>query len=720
MQLNYENYLALELLVRTGNMTVYTKDINSQNWNQYYTGCLNLMKDGIEDIFVQKSKIRIEFANGKGCNLTIIDFFFNCIMWYMIVGAGRVIESKHLFYNPTSLTKGHIKNYIDKYVIIPNREVMDSKSLNNMIDDALFKYMDVDNFSLFLGSTVNIEDFVNLMDASPRFAELMNADLSNIPIEDVKNEGMKLTNEAIDFIIHSKEIMGYEHCLADTFRSKEGTKPMQFKEFAINIGTKPDGMGGAYPIAVNSSYLNGGLKDNLAYQLIDSAASRYAQIITKNNVGDSGNFARILGWNSIDTILRDDPDYICNTKNFLRIEIKNKKILRRFRDRWFRKDPEGVEYLCDGEDESLIGQTLYFRSPEFCESHAHGNGVCFRCYGKLAYNNRYFNIGKMAAELITSILTQMRLSAKHLLETKIKKFNWNEAFYKFIDVNDNTLLLNNDLEFTPSWFIMIDPNDICQENELDFDSVDYTDMASSDEKDDYDTNDENIESDFNEYVCRFYIGNEDGDVFEIAGNEEQYHMYITTTLNKLIRSSNIAENGMIKITFDDAESASLFCLKIENDDIGKSLDDIKQLIDKKPVTSLHDAHTLTQAVLEAAIEGGIDVMSVHFEILIMNQIRSIVSNLKKSDWNNPDEPYRVLTLKEALSDNPSVTISMIYQNLSRLFVRPLTYKKSAPSFVDVFFMREPQNFMTDKSNLIDTSIKPKKIRPFIRVHRRNK
>jgi hypothetical protein len=177
---------------------------------------------------------------------------------------------------------------------------------------------------------------------------------------------------------------------------------------------------------------------------------------------------------------------------------------------------------------------------------------------------------------------------------------------------------------------------------------------------------------------------------------------------------------MFKITFDDAESASLFCLKIENDDIGKSLDDIKQLIDKKPVTSLHDAHTLTQAVLEAAIEGGIDVMSVHFEILIMNQIRSIVSNLKKPDWNNPDEPYRVLTLKEALSDNPSVTISMIYQNLSRLFVRPLTYKKSAPSFVDVFFMREPQNFMSDKSNLIDTSIKPKKVRPFIRVHRRNK
>jgi hypothetical protein len=245
------------------------------------------MKDGIEDTFVQKSKIRIEFADGKGCNLTIIDFYFNCIMWYMIVGAGRTIESKHLFFNPTSLTKNHIKNYIDKYVIIPNREIMKSKDLNNMIDDALFKFMDVDNFSLFLGSTVNLEDFVNLMDASPRFNELMNADLSNIPIEDIKNEGMKLTNEAIDIMLHSKEIMGYEHCLADTFRSKEGTKPMQFKEFAVNIGTKPDGRGSVFSHPIQNSFMNGGLQT--AEELyIESSVGRVAQILQKTNVGESG------------------------------------------------------------------------------------------------------------------------------------------------------------------------------------------------------------------------------------------------------------------------------------------------------------------------------------------------------------------------------------------------------------------------------------------------
>jgi hypothetical protein len=548
----------------------------------------------------------------------------------------------------------------------------------------------------------------------------MNLDLSNVPIEDCKDVGMQYTMKSINIIINSKEIMGYEHCLADSFRSGEGTNKAQYKEFAINVGPKPDGMGGAFSIPINSSYINGGLKGNLIYQFIDSNNSRLAQIITKNNVGDSGNFARILGWNNIDTILRDDPDYICNTKTFLRIEIKNKKILEKFRDRWFRKDPEGVEYLCDGEDESLIGQTLYFRSPEFCESNAHGNGVCFRCYGKLAYNNRYYNIGKMAAELITSKLTQMRLSAKHLLEAKIKKLNWNDAFNRFIEVNDNVLFLNSNLECTPDWFILINPNDISKENELDYESIDYADIASLEKDEDDEDSDENIESDFNEYICKFYIGNESGETFEISGSEELYRMYITNTMNKLIRNASVTDDGMLKITFDDAESASLFCIKIENDDLGKALEDIKELIDKKPVTSLYDAHSLTQTLLESVIDSNINVMSVHLEVIIMNQIRSIVSNLKKPDWNNPDEPYKILTLKESLSDNPSVTISMIYQNLGRLLVRPLTYKKSAPSFVDVFFMREPQNFMTDTSNLIDTSIKPRKVRPFIRVHRRNK
>ena len=62
----------------------------------------------------------------------------------------------------------------------------------------------------------------------------MHADLSNVPIENVKDVGMDLTYKAIEYIKNS------DHCLADSFRAEEGISVKQYREFSINIGTKPD------------------------------------------------------------------------------------------------------------------------------------------------------------------------------------------------------------------------------------------------------------------------------------------------------------------------------------------------------------------------------------------------------------------------------------------------------------------------------------------------
>ena len=90
--------------------------------------------------------------------------------------------------------------------------------------------------------------------------------------------------------------------------------------------------------------------------------------------------------------------------------------------RFYRFNEKGIEYLLDAEkDQHLIGQTLLFRSPQTCASAARGNGICYRCYGNLAYANRNINIGQIAAEQLSSIYTQTLLSAKHLLESAIIK-----------------------------------------------------------------------------------------------------------------------------------------------------------------------------------------------------------------------------------------------------------------------------------------------------------
>lgn len=714
---NLSNYRAFSKLVQTGSMTVDTSEIDIYNWDDYYVGLLNILKDGIETDFVQTVKIDVIFRSPNGmqikCKLAIVDLYFNLILWYMIVRAGDKIEARHLVFEK-NFTKSTIKRFIDTHYIARYKKKVSIKEMNNTIDESLHYFMDVDNFSMYLANTINLEDFISLMKASPRFDQLMNADLSDVPIEDVKDYGMKLANESIDIIENSEKIMGFKHCLVDSFRAKEGITPKQYKEFAINIGSKPDGKGGVHPAIINNSYLNGGL-DSFLYQFIDSASSRYAQLITKNYVGDSGNFARIVGLNNINTFLNDDETYDCHTRNFVVITISSLAMLKLYVDRYYRLDPEGIEYVINSTDEFLIGKTIYLRSPETCASEARGHGVCFKCYGDSAYTNRNIKPGKMAAELITSKTTQERLSSKHILETKIKKFKWNENFMQFMQVELNSIKLNVQ-SCSDDMFIIIDPASIMLENQDDYEKTEYIDEddnnSSSNDDDDSDTS-------YNEYLCEFFIGKDGTDELKSITSEDGAKMYISISLNNLIRSVGIpTEDKKIKIRISDIEDSILFFIKIKNNELGKSLTDIQNLLDKISITKAQTIDTLTQKIVEASIEGNMGIMAIHFEILIMNQIRNAKSHLHKPNWDRPNEPYEILTLKQSLMDNPSVTISLLFQYLGRALYYPLTFKKNKPSFMDLFFAKRVQSILSDSTNIVDTTKKPKRISPATRIHKR--
>ena len=49
---------------------------------------------------------------------------------------------------------------------------------------------------------------------------------------------------------------------------------------------------------------------------------------------------------------------------------------------------------------------------------------------------------------------------------------------------------------------------------------------------------------------------------------------------------------------------------------------------------------------------------------------------------------------------------MNYQKLSRVLYNPLSFKKSQPSFLDLLFMKNPQEMMLNK-NLVSDEYKPK-------------
>ena len=692
---NISNYFMYAPIAENKPMSIKTGEITAENWDSYYYGLLNIMKDGIETDQVQKCMIDIVFPTKDKIQLNIPHLFLNMILWYPVVALKHTIGPEHLFFSDT-FTAGDVKKYIDKHVIMPHRLTVPNKLLNNIIADTLVHFIDVDNFAMYIADTLNLEDDIDLMENSKEFKDLLHCDLSGVPIEKVKDAGMEVVNKAIKIIMDSKNIIGYNHCLRNAFAAHEGINIRQYKENHYNIGTKPDGQGSIYHNIINQSYVTGGL-NNMMYQIIDSGSSRVAQIISKKNVGESGGFSRILGLNNMGSFLNKDPHYDCGTRNFEHIFIPNKEVLKRLYDRYYRFDPNGVEYKIKEGDDFLIGKKIYLRSPITCASRAQGNGVCYKCYGDLAYTNADINIGRIATEIITSQYTQKRLSAKHLLETLIDEINWNEEFRKFLIVETNAIKLGEaDEDFWMKFKLIIDPEQIQLENDEDFFQHKF-----------YTTEANTLEDEgpfYNEYLTEFIIENiEDGTQYKIGSipSEEfpEAKMYFSTELVTTIREivkknkQEEIEDDTIQIPMNLLEDKVLFYIKIQNNDLGKNLDIFNDLINKRAVTKSYTKDQLLEKLIETLIRGGIDCQSIHLETIMSNQIKNPLDRLQECNWLNPDEPYELLTLNEALTDNPSIINSLIYQKLAKVLYYPLSFKKTAPSIFDPFFMQKPKKFL---------------------------
>ena len=701
---NLNNYYVYTELVQHQKMTIHTKDIVIENWRNHYDGILSIMKDGLETDYVQKMFITVDFGNGDSVDLTITDYFFNIILWYSIIANGdREIKPWHLVF-AAHTNSGHIKKFIDTHFISERREDMDNVVMNNIIADCLYNFLDVDDFSFYIANTLNLEDTIEMMDACPEYDDLIHKDYSNIPLEEVKDKGLEAADRAIELLMDSKSIMGHEHCLRNPFAAKEGINKRQWKENSFNIGTKPDGHGSILHDIVNTSYITGGL-DNLLYFYIDAYSARNAQIISKKNVGDSGGFSRILGLNNIDTFLNPDMDYDCHTNNLAHIFIKDKEVLEHFIDRYARMSLDGLEFLITKEHTNLVGKWIYLRTPAMCKSFAMGKGICRHCYGELARTNRDINIGRIATEIITSQYTQMRLSAKHLLETVIRAINWVLDFYKFFRVDTNAIVLNEEtfptVESLEGWSLIIKGEDVQLENDGDF----FKHIFYSNGQ--FDTNDDTAEI-YNEYITDMIVKGPDGTEYPISsivdkesGDDTKARMYFSNALTSIIKDKvketsdeeeNISES-VLEIPLMELQDMELFYLKMMNNDLGKALDIFTDLIDKKDITKQYNIDELIMKLVDAVIRGKIHCRSVHLEIIIANQIRSAYDRFEMPNWGRYNEPYEVLTLKEALSNNRSVIVSLKYQDIARALHKPMTYKKTKTSCFDPFYMHKPIKYM---------------------------
>ena len=680
-----ENYGPYAELVQNGTMTVKTKELNNENIDQHFQWIINILNDGVEKKKIQNLNLEIIFTDRKKIRLYIIDYMYNLMFWSIIVSANREISSFYFYdciNNP--ITKKNIKKYIDNKFINLNLKDIDFIKLNQSIDRGIGKFRALENYQMYLANTVNLEDTIDLMKKYPEFNKTVHFDPTGIPLEDIKDVGMKAANLQIDYIKKSN------HCLKDAFISGEGISPKQYKEVSVNIGTKPDGQGGVFPHPIMGSFINGGLR-NIEEITVESSIGRIAQILQKQNVGQSGSFARSLGLNNQDSKLHPDPNYICDTVNFEEIVIENKDMLDEFNRRYYRLDPNGMEYRIDPQkDQKLIGQKIYLRSPMTCASMERGDGVCYRCYGDLAYVNRDINIGQIAAEMLSAIYTQILLSAKHLLESAIVKMHWTDGFFDLFQVEYNQISLRDDINWR-GFKILID---------------DYYDDDEDDDESSI------LDSEYvNTYILSFKLVYPDGrelDISTFSSNEnDPDNIYLHEDVLSYMDKNGTNDDGIYEIDLAKmaAAESTLFIVDVKNNELSKTMKAIKNIIDNKKTTRSYDRHTILADFIKTNLAGNIKMDAVHFEILLMNQLRDSEDILNLPDWTMHNAPYQILTLSESLNNNRSISVRLQSSKIARALTHPSNRRLKAPSNMDLFYMEKPQQFMTDE--YIKSTYKPK-------------
>jgi hypothetical protein len=669
-----ENYYVYTDIIEKGKLELDIKDITIENYYDHFNAITNILRDGIELEEIQNSKVYVKMK-GEVIPFTLTEYWINLMFWTIPIYAGIGVSREYLF-DTSAITKGSIKQYFDK-IIKKIEGRVDFISLNNLIDEAIYKLKYVNDFGMYLANTLNFKDTIDLMRKYPEFYDSMHSDLSNVSIEDVIKVGMDYTETQIKYITAEDS----DHCLKDSFIAREGVNKKQYKEVASSIGTKPDGRGSVYPHVIQNSFMNGGVNDPESL-FIDSSVGRIAQILQKMNVGISGSFARLLETNNIDTFFNMDPNYACSTRNFIKVLIRDNTWLKLYDKRYYKLKENGPDYLLDYEtDKHLIGQELYFRSPITCESYANGTGICRKCYGELYTVNRDINPGKIAAALLSAIYTQMLLSAKHLLESAAIEIKWCDAMSSIFDVELTVVSFKADLD-VKKYSIIIDPA-----------GVDSDDDSEDDETVDL--------IDSTDFVNKFEVLCPDGHTVEIYTQDED-NIYFTEDFNAILSSKKAKEtdDGRILIPGAALEGVPIFYVKIQNKELQRTLERSKQIINKSDVTESFTKDQIVSEFISANLDGNINLQAVHMETIIANQVRTDEKDsTEMPDWRIPNVGYKVISLNSALSNSPSITVTLEYQKIASTLVNPLSTKKRKASVFDLFFMEKPQDYIVNQ-NLI--------------------
>lgn len=634
----------------------------SRDYNYHYNSILNMIIDHIDDSDIMRKKYRVFFTDGEFITLTTFDLFINIIMWHLPINCGIPVTSDYILFDDV-ISGRSIAEYIDN-IIDDVKTIIPIKDLNNYIADMVIKFNIIDKFSNFTCNSISLIDLLKLKNRSSGIDDVLCRDISQVPFKDVKEVTNDMAIEFKNYVIKDRQSGLYPY-----MKSGLGFSLKQFRECMISIGIKPDGMGGIFPTPILNSFLNGGC-NNPIYTYIDASAARISQIIIESNVGLSGYFANMLSYNNIDTVLNKDPNYTCNTKNFIKVTIKDQKMLNLYNGRYYRFPKRTIEKVINSKkDTHLIGQEIEMRSPITCDSFAKGNGICYKCYGDLAYVNYMLSVGKIASDLLSAKCTQPQLSAKHILEAKIKEYVFGNGFFDYFSEDNGLITCNNT---SKDHYLVIEPSSIM--------TLINEDIENSEDGGSLITSD-----------LRVFDGT---NMNRMTDGKTQ--LTLLTPLIKLLDEFTVVDeeldDELIMIPFSELPNEPLFALPILNDDLLSIIVNaqkcilLKSHIENLMAMSDDPKSFLSSSFMSSVIEeAGLDVNPIHLETILAAQVYENDDCMKRPDWSRLKPMYTIVDLGKSIRKNPSVIVSLMNGYLSSVLPNYKTFTKNSSSTFDKFF-----------------------------------
>lgn len=604
--------------------------------------------------------IKFEAANEEVVRMRLSHFLVNLVLWKPFLYFQREFDNSFIF-DASLVQAGTLAGYMDRVIeefITEDNHIALNECKADMMDELGWFSLD---FNMIIGNTINLYDRIQLAKRNPKYNELIHRKYDpGLPTDEIERKMREDTKDLLDILKNE------ENCFRDYVRAGEGVNRDQLTQFEINIGPKPDMEGNVFPQIVNTNFIMG--LETASDYYIDSSGGRKAAIINFGQVKKAGYTMRKLSLLCMNTLL-DFENKDCGAKNTMEVLIDCDKTLERFNQRYYR-DGKKDKRISYSADKHLIGKRIKVRSPITCQS----GKICRKCYGDLAFINRDIHVGILGIEELTSRLTQMMLSAKHLLKTNSETIKWADEFLELFSTDANAIIVNPALDNETRYALVIEDSSISESEE-----------SSSGEDGEEEADDFSFDRYLDRIKVRISEGGKRGSVRYWESQMEK-KLFISPYLEELMRTAVKDDEGTITIPFKDMEfNEPLFFIEIENNELATHLNNILRLIDHNEHLDVENKEEMLQKFLELLNDSGININAVHIENVVRELIRRVDDITERPDFSVESPPYQILRVSNAIMHSNSIVISLSFEKIKKQLYEPETYRKIAPSFLDELF-----------------------------------